>query len=76
MFTLLFCQSFGGLDLTGLSSVMPLDDSALFDTLSLADEFEPPHSDHRNDLPIYRYRDDIIRNIKCNPSELFYFTGC
>ncbi|CAG9798816.1 unnamed protein product [Chironomus riparius] len=70
-------ESFSGLDLTGLSSVIPLDDSALFDTLSIADELDPPHSEHRNDLPIYRYRDEIIRNVRSNPILMISGpTGC
>jgi hypothetical protein len=72
---LLIFQSFSGLNLTGLSSGIPIDDSALFDTISYAGEVELPHSDHRNDLPIYRYRDEIIRNIRSHPSKFINFTG-
>ena len=57
-----------------MSSGIQLDESALFDTLSHV-EVELPHSDHRNDLPIFRYRDEIIKNIRTHPSKLIKFTG-
>jgi len=57
-----------------MSSGFQLDESALFDTLSHAGEVELPHSDHRNDLPIFRYRDEIIKNIRTHPSKLIKFT--